>query len=54
VNLEPGDIIYTVNRQEIQNLDGLRSTVASTPGGTPLVLQIERNRKLLYVTLETD
>jgi len=52
--LEPGDIIYTVNRRDVQGLDGLRNSLASVGESTPVVLQIERNGTLRYVTLELN
>jgi serine protease Do len=52
--LEPGDVIYAINRQPISNLDAFKRLVAGLPPGAVVVLQIERNRGLQYMTLELD
>jgi serine protease Do len=52
--LQPGDIIYSVNRQEVQSLAGLRSSIAQLSSGAPVVLQIEREGMLRYLTLEVN
>lgn len=53
-SLKPGDVIHTINRQPVSNLDNLKSLVAGMPRGAVLVLQIERSRGLQYMTLELD
>jgi len=53
-SLKPGDVIYSINRQPVSNLDTLKRLVAGLPRGAVLVLQIERSRGLQYMTLELD
>ena len=52
--LQPGDVIYTINRQSISNLQAFKRVVAGLPDGAVVVLQIERSRGLQYITLELD
>ena len=52
--LEPGDVIYTINRHPISNLEAFKRVVAGLPDGAVVVLQIERSRGLQYITLELD
>jgi serine protease Do len=52
--LKLGDIIYSVNTTPVSTLDALRSAVGSLKVTDPLVLQIERNGKLVYLTLSEE
>jgi S1-C subfamily serine protease len=45
------DIIYQVNGQDVDSVEKLRELLKDIPGGAPLVLQIERDNKLVYVPL---
>lgn len=56
VPLLPGDVIRSLNTVPMTTLDRLRAAVKSTPPGAPMVLQIQRDTKLLYVpiTLESN
>ncbi len=49
--LQVRDIIYQVNGQDVDSLEKLREVLKGIPGGAPLVLQVERNGRLLYVPL---
>jgi serine protease Do len=49
--LQVRDIIYQVNGQEVDNLEKLHEVLKEIPGGAPLVLQVERGGRLLYVPL---
>ena len=49
--LKLGDVIYSVNTTPVATLDALRSAVDSLTAADPLVLQIERDGALLYLTL---
>ena len=53
-DLQPGDIIHTVNGKHIETLDGLRAALSAIPAGASGVLQIERDSRLMYVTFEMD
>jgi serine protease Do len=54
VDLQPGDVIRTLNRTSIQTLDQLRSVMNGIKPDEPVVLQIERDGKLQYVAFELD
>ena len=49
--LKLGDVIYGLNNTPIATLDALRTAVDRLQPLDPLVLQIERNGKLMYLTL---
>ncbi len=52
--LKLGDVIYSVNTTPISTLDALRKAVDGLKTADPLVLQIERNGSLLYITLSEE
>lgn len=49
--LKLGDIIYSVNNVPMATLEALRKALDGLKPNDPLVLQIERDGKLLYLTL---
>jgi serine protease Do len=51
VPLLPGDVIRTLNNRPMTTLARLQEAVKSTPPGTPIVLQVQRDGKLLYVPI---
>jgi serine protease Do len=53
-SLQPGDIIYALNRSPVTNLVGLKQLVANVPTGESVILQIERSRGLQYLPVELD
>ena len=53
-SLQPGDIIYALNRSPVTNLAGLKQLVANIPTGQSVILQIERSRGLQYLAVELD
>ena len=53
-SLKPGDVIYRVNRTEIKNLAGLRAAVDAVKPGRALVVQIEREGRLMFVAFAVD
>jgi serine protease Do len=53
-DLQPKDVIHAVNGKRIQTLEGLRAALNAIPAGSPGVLQIEREGKLMYLTFEMD
>jgi serine protease Do len=54
VPLQPGDVIRSVNTNPVTTLERLRAAVKSTQPGSPMVLQIQREDKLLYVPVTLD
>jgi serine protease Do len=54
VPLQPGDVIRSANTNPMTTLERLRAAVKSNPAGSPLVLQIQRDGKLLYVAVTLD
>lgn len=53
-SLKPGDVIYRVNRTEVKNLASLRAAVEAIKPGRALVLQIEREGRLMFVSFAVD
>ena len=54
VPLVTGDVIRTLNGQPMATLDRLRSTLSSLKPGAPIVLQIQRDERLLFVAFTLD
>jgi serine protease Do len=52
--LNPGDVIYAVNRLNVSSLGELKAAIARYRPGDPMVLQVERDGKLRLVTLEMN
>jgi len=52
--LKLGDVIYSVNTTPVSTLDSLRNAVDALKTTDPLVLQIERDGKLMYLTLSEE
>jgi serine protease Do len=52
--LKLGDVIYAVNTTPVSTLDAVRQAVADLKNADPLVLQIERDGKLMYLTLSEE
>ncbi len=52
--LQAGDIIHQMNTTSIDSVDGLRAAVGTLKTGDPVVLQIERDGGLLYVSFEME
>jgi serine protease Do len=53
-DLQSGDVIHALDGRPIKTLDAIKSLLDSLPSGTPGVLQVEREGKLMYVTFEAD
>ncbi len=47
--LESGDVVHAVDGQPVTNLDGLRAALKGIDSGMPIVFQVERDSRLLYV-----
>ena len=52
VSLEAGDIIHTMNGVTIKSVEALRSALNRAAANTPIVLQIERSGKLMFVAFK--
>jgi serine protease Do len=54
VPLTTGDVIRTLNGEPMTTLDRLRSALKALPPGAAVVLQIQRDQKLMYVAFTPD
>jgi serine protease Do len=54
IPLTTGDVIRTLNGQPMTTLERLRTALQSLPSGAPVVLQIQREQRLLYVAFTLD
>jgi serine protease Do len=54
VALTTGDVIRTLNGEPITTLDRLRNALKNLPPGAAVVLQIQRDQKLMYVAFTLD
>jgi len=54
IPLTVGDVIRTLNGQPMTTLDRLRSTLAALKPGAPVVLQIQRDQRLLFIAFTLD
>jgi serine protease Do len=52
--LVTGDVIHAVNKISVRSLDGLRVMLDGLKPGTTVTLQIERDRRLLYVSVDLN
>ncbi len=52
--LQLGDVIYSVNTSPVTSVDALRTILESVKDTDPLVLQVERDGKLRYLTLTIE
>jgi serine protease Do len=52
--LEPGDIIHSLNGQSLKTLDDLRMALAKQKTGASLVLQVERDGRFRFFVLEEN
>ena len=53
-DLQAGDVIHALNGKKIETVSALREALKKIPAGAPAVIQIERDSKYMYVTLEMD
>ena len=52
--LQPGDVIYSVDRAPVATVEALRKKVAEFKPGDEVVMQIERSARLMFVTVEIE
>ena len=54
IPLTAGDVIRTFNGEPMTTLDRLRSALKALPPGSPVVLQIQRDQRLLFLAFTLD
>ncbi len=52
--LQAGDIIHSVNGVAVDSMDALRAALAALKTGDPVVMQVERDGGLMYVSFEME
>jgi serine protease Do len=52
--LQAGDVIHQVNTTPIDSMDALRGLLANLKTGDPVVIQLERDSGLMYVSFEME
>ena len=52
--LQAGDIIHQLNTTSIDSMTTLRTAVGALKTGDPVVLQVERDGGLMYVSFEME
>ncbi|HEV3331647.1 MAG TPA: trypsin-like peptidase domain-containing protein [Bryobacteraceae bacterium] len=53
-SLQLGDVIYSVNTEPVSSVEALRAFVDALKDTEPLVLQVERNGRLQYITMTIE
>jgi len=53
-SLAPGDVIHAINGAPVETVEGLRSALDRLSPDSPVVLQIEREGKLMFVAFKLD
>jgi serine protease Do len=53
-SLTAGDVIHAINGAPVESMEGLRSVLDQLKRYSPLVLQIERDGKLMFVSVQLD
>jgi serine protease Do len=54
VDLRPGDVIYSINNEPTSTIAVLRQMLTHLKSGDPVVMQVERDGRLIYVAFETE
>jgi serine protease Do len=52
--LQPGDVIYSVNKAPVGTVEALRKKVDEFKPGDEVAMQIERSGRLMYVSIEIE
>jgi serine protease Do len=52
--LQPGDVIYSVNNSPVSTVAALKTRLDEFKAGEPVVMQIERAGRLMFVALELE
>ncbi len=53
-SLQLGDVIYSVNTEPVSSVEALRMAVDGLKDTDPLVLEVERSGRLLYITMTIE
>jgi S1-C subfamily serine protease len=53
-SLQLGDVIYAVNTEPVSSVEALRSALDGLKDSDELVLQIERDGRLMYLTMTME
>ena len=53
-SLSLGDVIYSVNTEPVTSVEALRTALDNLKDAEPLVLQVERSGRLIFVTMENE
>jgi S1-C subfamily serine protease len=54
ISLTTGDVIHAINGVEVETIAALRSALDHLASNTAVVLQIERDGRLMFVSFELD
>ena len=54
VSLAAGDVIHAINGAPVKTIEGLRSALDRPGPNSPIVLQIERDGKLMFIAFKLD
>jgi serine protease Do len=54
VSLATGDVIHAINGSPVNTIEGLRSALDRLSANSPVVLQIERDGKLIFIAFKLD
>jgi S1-C subfamily serine protease len=52
--LQAGDLIHELNTTSIDSMETLRAAVRDLKAGDPVVLQVERDGGLIYLSFEME
>jgi len=52
--LTAGDVIHSINSASVESIDTLRSALDHLAPNSPVVLQIERDGKLMFISFQLD
>jgi S1-C subfamily serine protease len=53
-SLAAGDVIHTINGAPVATMETLRAVLDQMKANSPVVLQIERGGKLMFVSIQLD
>ncbi len=52
--LKPGDVLYSLNQTALVSVKGLQSVLDTLKPGDPVVLQIQRNDRMMYLPIDIE
>jgi len=53
-SLTAGDIIHSINGAAVQSMAELRANLEQLPPNSPVVLQVERENRLMFLTFQLN